>query len=238
MSIKNVFKKAAEMFVELPEDQMDYSTFKSTMDPGPVSTPHLAAPTPTPAPAPVAVQTLSVKQIVENTEGPNLDEISLTEEQAREGLAPGGIPNFEKVYSNASLPKSSFGAEQALDVMASLPADLPLNVKRSTVQATLTAMGKAMGVDTESVVADASRKMAALSAFEDSLNLQSKRFIATMTAEIDAHQAKIAELNAKMDESKKSLETALAKCHEENEKLDDVLEFFTLDIGASKNAPQ
>jgi hypothetical protein len=185
----------------------------------------------------VAVQTVSVKEIVDKTDGPNLDEISLTEEQAREGLAPGGIPNFEKVYANASLPKSSFGAEQALDVMASLPHDLPLEVKRTTVQATLTAMGKAMGVDTESVVADASRKMAALSAFEDSLNLQSKRFIATMTAEIEAHQAKIAELSAKIDESKKSLETALAKCHEENEKLDDVLEFFTLDIGASKNAP-
>jgi hypothetical protein len=153
-------------------------------------------------------------------------------------LAPGGIPNFEKVYSNANLPKSAFGAEQALGVIASLPAELPLSVKRSTVQATLNLMGKAMGVDTESVVADASRKMAALGAFEDSLNLQSKRYLATMTAEIQAHEAKIAELNAKIDESTKSLQNALSLCSAENDKLDDVLEFFTLDIGASKNAPQ
>ena len=219
------------MFVELPEEQPDYSSLKSTIDLGPISTPK-------PAPTPAQPQTMSVKQIVENTAGPNLDEISLTEEQAREGLAPGGVPNFEKVYANASLPKSAFGAEQALDVIASLPADLPLNVKRSTVQATLTAMGKAMGVDTESVVADASRKMAALGAFEDSLNLQSKKYIATMTTEIQAHEAKIAELNAKIAESTKSLETALAMCAKENDKLDDVLEFFTLDIGTSKNAPQ
>ena len=235
MSVKNVFRKAAEMFVELPEEQPDYSSFKSTIDPGPVLTP---TPTPTPIPAPVQVQTVSVKQIVEKTDGPNLDEISLTDEQAREGLAPGGVPNFEKVYSNASLPISTFGAEQALEVISSLPSDLPLSVKRSTVQATLSAMGKAMGVDTESVVADASRKMAALSAFEDSLNMQSKRFNAAMTAEIQTHEAKIAELNAKIDESTKSLQNALSLCSAENDKLDDVLEFFTLDIGASKNAPQ
>ena len=223
------------MFIELPEEQPDYSSLKSTIDPGPISTPQ---PTPTPSPAPVQVQTMSVKQIVENTVGPNLDEISLTEEQAREGLAPGGIPNFPKVYANANLPVSTFGAEQALEVIDSLPADLPIAVKRSTVHATLSAMGKAMGVDTESVVADASRKMAALGAFEDSLNLQSKRFIETMTADIQGHQAKIAELEARIADSNKSLETAKGMCHVENEKLDDVLEFFTLDIGASKNAPQ
>ena len=136
------------------------------------------------------------------------------------------------------MPVSTFGAEQALDVIGSLPAELPISVKRTTVQATLTAMGKAMGVDTQSVVADASRKMAALSAFEDSLNMQSKRFIATMSADIQGHEAKIAELKSKIAESTKSLETALAKCAEENDKLDDVLEFFTLDIGASKNTPQ
>ena len=231
MSIKNVFKRAAEMFVELPEEQPDYSSFKATVNPDPISTPQ-------PAPTPVPTQTMSVKQIVENTVGPNLDEISLTEEQAQEGLAPGGIPNFEKVYSNANLPKSTFGAEQALEVISSLPADLPIALKRTTVHATLTTMGKAMGVDTESVVADASRKMAALGAFEDSLNLQSKRFIATMSADIEAHEAKIAELNARIDEANKSLANALSLCHAENEKLDDVLEFFTLDIGASKNAPQ
>ena len=231
-----------EMFVEMPEEQPDYSSLKSTIDPGPISTPKPAA-TPAPSPTPshgaaVQTQTMSVKQIVENSDGPNLDEISLTEEQAREGLAPGGVPNFEKVYANANLPTSTFGAEQALEVIASLPATLPLDVKRTTVQATLSAMGKAMGVDTNSVVADASRKMAALSAFEDSLNLQSRRYVATMTAEIEAHEAKIAELKAKIDESNKSLQNALSCCATETDRLDDVLEFFTLDIGASKNAPQ
>ncbi len=229
MSIKNVLRRATEMFVELPEEQPDYSSMKTTINPGPTSSV---------TPTPVHTQTMSVKQIVENTEGPNLDEISLTEEQAKEGLAPGGIPNFEKVYANASLPKATFGAEQALEVIASLPAELPLSVKRATVHATLAAMGKAMGVDTDSVIADASRKMAALGAFEDSLNLQSKKYIEAKAAEIQMHEAKIAELKGKIDSSSQSLKNALSLCAAENERLDDVLEFFTLDIGASKNAPQ
>lgn len=235
MSIKNVLRRSMEMFVELPEEQPDYSSLKSTINPGPGSTPKPVQPV---TPTPVHTQTMSVKQIVENTVGPNLDEISLTEEQAKEGLAPGGIPNFEKVYANASLPKASFGAEQALEVIASLPAELPIEVKRLTVQATLTTMGKAMGVDTASVVADASRKMAALGAFEDRLNMDSKNFLATLNAEIQAHQAKVAELNAKITEANKSLQNALALCAAENDKLDDVLEFFTADTGASKYAPK
>ena len=78
------------MFVELPEEQPDYSSFKATIDP-------VVTPQPAPAPTPVHTQTMSVKEIVENTTGPNLDEISLTDEQARDGLAPGGIPKFAKV---------------------------------------------------------------------------------------------------------------------------------------------
>ncbi|MEI7985974.1 MAG: hypothetical protein WCI55_10125 [Armatimonadota bacterium] len=237
MSIKSVLRRATELFVEMPEEQPDYSAFKASMNTPGSANPKPATPQSS-TPTPVHTQTMSVKQIVENTAGPNLDEISLTEEQAKEGLAPGGIPNFEKVYSNASLPKAAFGAEQALEVIVSLPPELPLAVKRATVQATLAAMGKAMGVDTDSVIADASRKMAALGAFEDSLNLQSKRYIESKASEIQTLEAKIAELKAKIDESTKSLQTALALCATENEKLDDVLEFFTLDIGASKNAPQ
>ena len=234
MSIKNVFKKAADLFVEFPEGQIDYATFAASQaKAASTSTPQPSTPAPSP--------TVSVKEIVERTEGPNLDEITMTEEQAREVMAPGGVPDFEKVYAKASLPKAGFGAEQAIEVMHSLPAELPLQVKRATVQATLTAMGKAMGqsasVNTESVVADASRKMAALSAYEDSLSLQSKKHVATMEAEILSYQEKIASLNTQITKTQELLATALSHCAAENEKLDDVLEFFTLDIGSSKNAP-
>ena len=238
MSIKNVFKKAAGLFVEIPEDGQDFSDFAATLNPAPVAP---VTPRPNPTPTPVVVPKISVNEIVQRTSGPNLDEINLTEEQAQEALAPGGVPDFEKVYAKASLPKVGFGAEQAIEVIASLPADLPIQVKRSTVQATLTAMGKAMNqsasVNIESVVADASRKIAALQAFEGTLNLQSNKHIATMQADIQAHQEKIALLNAEIAKTQESLTKALSLCEAESGKLDDVLEFFTLDEGTSKNAP-
>lgn len=228
MSIKNVLKKTAELFVELPDEQPDISSLSQT--PLPASS----------KPVSGSVTAVSVKQIVERTPGPNLDEITLTDAQAQEAMAPGGMPDFEKVYAKASLPKASFGAEQAIEVISSLPAELPLQVKRATVQATLSAMGKAMNqsesVNTESVVADTSRKMAALSAYEDSLNLQSKKHIAAMQLEIKSYEDRITALNGQIAKTEQLLATAIEQCRKENEKLDEVLEFFTLDIGASKNA--
>ncbi|MBI1335320.1 MAG: hypothetical protein GC165_20855 [Armatimonadetes bacterium] len=233
MSIKSALKKAGELFVEFPDQQPDFSAM-TTPAVVPVK-PAVAAPSPAQSPA------VSVKEIVERTTGPNLDEITLTEEQTQDVLAPGGMPDFDKVYAKANLPKAGFGAEQAMEVIASLPADLPLNVKRTTVQATLSAMGKAMNqsanVNTESVVADASRKLAALSAYEDTLNLQAKRHIANMQAEIKTFEDKIANLNGQIASTQQMLTLALSQCTAEGDKLDDVLEFFTLDIGASKNTP-
>ncbi len=238
MSLRNVLKKASGLFVEFDDDdQPDLSSLTSTPM-TPTSTP---MPTPTPMPAPTPAPKVTVKEIVERTEGPNLDQISVPAETTQTSLAPGGVPNFDKVYSDAKLPKVAFGAEEALEVISSLPADLPLPVKRSTVQASLSAMGKAMNqaasVNTENIVADASRKLAALSAFEDSLNLQTKKHIANLQAEIQDYEAKISALNAQIAATTASLENALTISKAEGDKLDDVLEFFTLDIGASKNAP-
>lgn len=231
MSIKNVFKKATELFVEFPEDQPDLSMMSST-------------PTPTPAPVapvtPAPMPKVSVKEIVERAEGPNLDEITVSPEASQESLAPGGVPNFAKVYSDAKLPKVAFGAEEAMEVISSLPAELPLAVKRTTVQASLSAMGKAMGqaasVNTEAIIADASRKLAALSAFEDLINMQTRKHVTNLEAEIKLYEEKIATLKAQIASTQQSLTNAVALTTSESEKLDDVLEFFTLDIGSSKNA--
>jgi hypothetical protein len=214
MSLKNALKKAASLLVEFPEEEV-------------TSTPIEEAPIPV---------TKTVEQIVEATPGPNLDQVKIPEEKVAAAMAPGGTVNFANVYSNAGLTPSTFGAEQALEVMASLPAELPLAVKRTTVQATLTAMGKAMGVNTESVVADASRKLAALSAYEDMLSHQTQNYVAKLAIEIQTHEERIAALKADIDKTNQLLTSAITACDKEGERLDDVLEFFTLDTGASKHA--
>jgi hypothetical protein len=210
MSIKNTFRKVAELLVELPPEQIE-------------SVPEVAP-------------TRSVKEIVESSEGPNLSEITAPEEKVQSAVDNNGVVNFVTVYQSAGLPISPFTAEQALDVIASLPSNLPIEIRRATVQATLTAMGKALGVNTETVVADASRKLAALSAYEDALSLKSGKYVGGLQLEIESHQRRIDELNNEIAATHNLLKNAVESCTKEADRLDDVLEFFTLDVGVSRNA--
>ncbi len=214
MSIRNVLNKAAGLFVEIPEGQeVDTS---ATMPVTPSK---------------------SVEQIVKEAPGPNLNEIKVPETATSEAvMAPGGVVQFQAVYDGAGLPKSDFGAEQALEVINSLPGDLPLAVKRTTVHATISAMGKAMGVNTESVVADASRKLAALSSYEDTVNHRTNTYIGKLQDQIKDLESQIAAINKDIADTQQMHAKAISSCQAEADRLDDVVEFFTLDTGASKLA--
>ncbi|HLP00097.1 MAG TPA: hypothetical protein VK171_15990 [Fimbriimonas sp.] len=223
MSIRNMLRKAAELVVELPEaPASDLSD--------PIADTYVAPETP------VRTATKSVAQIAMETPGPSLDQVAIKAEKEEAPLAPGGVVDFAAVYSRAGLTPVPFSAEQALEVISSLPADLPLAVKRSTVQATLSAMGKAMGVDTASVLADAGRKLAALSAYEDNLNHQAEQYVGTLDAQIADLEKQIANHKLAIERAKQLLATAVEKCGAEANRLDDVLEFFTLDQSPSSNA--
>lgn len=222
MSIKKILRKAAELVVEMPAEPMISPETPSTT-------------------APIHA-TKSVEQIIRETPGPNLDEVKITGEPAdaltpsAAAVAPGGNVEFSSVYDRAGLTPAAFSAEQAFDVINSLPAELPLAVRRSTVQATLLAMGKAMGVNTESVIADAGRKVAALAAYEDILTHQAEQYIGGLATQISELQQQIAVHEAEIKKTQEMLASAIGRCEAESERLDDVLEFFTLDEGASRNA--
>ncbi|MEI7576909.1 MAG: hypothetical protein WCK51_08450 [Armatimonadota bacterium] len=213
MSIRNVLNKAAGLFVEMPESKGIDTSTKMAVAP-----------------------TKTVEQIVADAPGPNLNEIKVPETTTTPVMAPGGVVQFQAVYDSAGLPKADFGAEQALEVINSLPAELPLNVKRTTVQATLGAMGKAMGVNTESVVADASRKLAALSAYEDMMNHKTNTYVGKLEAQIKDLETQIAGIKSEIADTQAMLGKAVGACQTEADRLDDVVEFFTLDTGASKLA--
>lgn len=219
MSIKNLLRKAANLVVELPEQE-----------PEPMS---MDLPELTPPPA----KPKTIEQIVKESPGPNLDEIKV-DPPANPGVtAPGGKVDFGDIYTRAGLPPSPFSAEQALEVMSSLPQELPLEVRRKTVQATLGAMGKAMGVNTESVVADASRKLAAIAAYGEALEHQVRQFVSSSETKITDLQRQIEMEKASVADVEAKLAEALGTCEKESDRLDDVLEFFTLDIAPSKHAP-
>ena len=218
MDIAEKLRKAAGLFVEMPADK---AADRTTYD--------LEAEPPT-APS------RTVEQIVREAEGPNLDEIRVSHEAAPALVTSGGKADFTAIYAQAGLPTVPFTAEQMRDMLNSLPAELPLPMRRQTMKVTLDAMGKTVGATADGIVADASRKMAALAAYAGSLSQQTKAQTAQAEQEIAALEAQIEEKRKAIERDQATLTEAVQRCNAESDHLDDVLEFFSLDVPPSKNA--
>ncbi len=188
-------------------------------------------------------QPKSIEQIVREAKGPNLDEVKVDPAQiSANASAPGGILSGDKIdfaaiYRAANLPTTAFGAEQMLETLSSLPVELPLETRRATVRAMLGTLGKATGATPETVVADASRKIAALASFEAFMAKKAAESVAQSEKEIGELEKQIDAKRQSIQKSKGELSKVSSGCEAESDKLDDVLEFFTLDVGASKLAP-
>ena len=228
MHIGDTLKKAAGLFVEIPADSPGTLDFSSTR-PDP-----LADPIPATAPRPVVK---TVEDVVRDQPGPNLDEIKPAADPAQPVIDATGSVNFGEIYRLANLPATPLTAEQVLEVLNSLPAELPLASKRATVKVTIDAMSKTVSCSPESIVADASRKLAALAAYSKSYADQAEQFSSLSQAEIEKLQAQIEARKAAIEDAKKRQDQMAASCTAESNRLDDVLEFFTLDVGASRHAP-
>lgn len=258
MSLSNMMRKAAGLLVEMPPESAETFDHRAAAPLGEGDLPDLDLPaearlssslasslSASPASSRTgAMQPKSIEQIVREAKGPNLDEVKVDATQLAESIAaPGGILSgdtldFAAIYRAAKLVETAFGAEQMLETLGSLPAELPLETRRATVRAMLSTLGKSTGATPESVVADASRKLAALESFEN--------FMAKKTADSVAQsEREIGELEKQIDAKRQLIQKAKGEllkvskgCEIESGKLDDVLEFFSLDVGASKYAPQ
>lgn len=194
------------------------------------------APSPAPKKPVTAPATRTVEQIVRDTPGPNLDEIKPTATSSTPVIDEAGAVNFSSIYALAALPSSPFSAEQVLELLATLPASLPIEAKRATVNVTVNAMAKATGVTSDAIVADASRKLAALTAYAKSYADQATQFITRADAEITALEAEIEQKKRAIDDAKAKQTKMVQACTAESDRLDDVLEFFSLDVHPSKYA--
>jgi hypothetical protein len=180
--------------------------------------------------------TKTVEQIVRDTQGPDLEQISVAASGPPPVTADGAL-DFLKIYEAAKLPAASFTAEQMLDMLNSLPNELPLDTKRQTVRVTMSSIGKTVGATPETVVADASRKLAALHAYVEDLSKQTTDFASTTESEIAALQAQIEEKRQAIQSAKLKLGEVQRACDLESDRLDDILEFFSLDVAPSRYAP-
>jgi hypothetical protein len=177
--------------------------------------------------------------------GPNMDSVSVSLPPAPENkpvdefVMPkkrdDGTWDFSPIYVHSNLQPPAFTAEQARDIIASLPDSLPLEIRRETVSKTIGAIGKTLGITPDVIASDAALKIVAVEDFRSKVN---KRF---GEYEVKAQQA-IAEFEKKIAETKASIAAAQSRsaevmgaCDAEIDKLDDVTEFFTLDTGSSKH---
>jgi hypothetical protein len=236
MSVRDVLRKAAGLLVELPPEPENTGAGaeKFTGGAGGSSVDRLLddlereAERRTPA--------KSVEQILKETHGPSFPEIQVPP-GAISAPDPGAAPDFPKIYAAAGLPEASFGAESMLELLASLPAELPLEVRRQTVKASLNALGKSVGASAENLVADASRKLGALGAYVESLEHQTQERNTAAEQEITALRQRIAALQAEMTQRGEQLTAATRACEREADRLDDILEFFSMDVPPSRFAP-
>jgi len=244
MNIHGVLRKAAGLLVELPPEEQQETHKASVVSleggggGGRSATDDIwaeleAEVSKTSPPPP----TKSVEQIVRDAPGPNLDQIQVPADTPPPTASPDGKMDFTTIYQRAGLAPSPFTAEQTIDMIASLPAELPLETRRQTVRVTINAMGKAIGATPETVVADASTKLAALSAYAESVGRQTGDMFKNAQEDIAALQAQIAEKQNAMREAQQLHGQVMAMCQAEAHRLEEVLEFFTLDVPPSKLAP-
>jgi hypothetical protein len=257
MSLKDTLKKAASLIVEFDEEApaparsntqqvelrsggaappaSDMDELDARLAAGRKAVEDLAAGRAPAAPGSPPPPTKTVEQIVRDTDGPNLDQISVA---SAPPPAPDGSINFQSIYQAANLPPAPFSAEQMLEMLASLPAELPLEMRRQTVKATLASLGKAIGASPETIVADTSRKLAALSAYVDDVTKKTGDFAAAANLEIAALEKQIQEKRQAIGTIQGRHAQVVQACTREADRLDDILEFLSLDVAPSKLAPE
>ena len=180
----------------------------------------------------------TVEQIVAASPGPNLDQVQVSQSAAASIVKQDGMLDYAAIYKQANLPSSTVTAEQVLDMLVSLPNELAVETKRQTLKILLGGLGKSLGATPETIVADASRKLAALSSFVDGLTAHTGEFVSGTQVEISSMEAKIAEKRRQVEEAQRRLKAATEQCHTEGDRLDDILEFFSLDVPPSSLAPK
>ncbi|MGI4789489.1 MAG: hypothetical protein ACRYFS_11640 [Janthinobacterium lividum] len=138
-----------------------------------------------------------------------------------------GLVDFEKLYGQAGVPTVPFTAEQALDMLHNMPSGVSEDTRQQIINVTLSALGKSVGGTPEAIVADATRKQAALQRFRQTRGDQ----LADLTSAAQAHladlQKEIAKSQAIIENAKRQYTMLSENCQSEEARLDTVVDFFS-----------
>src|SRR5438874_1445624 len=214
MGLRDLARKGMSLFVEIDEPA-----------------PHSGAPA-APAPraaAPAAesddeyvrkLRSKSVGELMKELDGPEPDQIHQAV-QAAPPAAPvmqGDQVDFGAIYRQAQIAPLQFGAEQMLEMIQSYPGEMPLPIKRQALDATLKHMGAAMHITREAIVADATRKITALAAFEEAAKRERDAVTAASQARVQELQAQIQAEQEKGAVAETRFRAMVQQCEAEGQK--------------------
>ena len=145
-----------------------------------------------------------------------------------------GLVSFDRLYAQAGVPVVPFTAEQALDMLHNMPPGVSEDSRQQIINITLAALGRSVGGTPEAIVADATRKEAALSAFRQTRG----DGLADLTTAAEAHiadlQREIAKSQDMITQAKHQYEALAQGCQDEEARLDTVVDFFSQTPAARK----
>lgn len=129
------------------------------------------------------------------------------------------------IYQDAGIPSVPMTAEQAFKTLAALPEGVPEGAQREVLKAA----GKPLGTTAEAVSQDATRKLAALSAFLDEITQDESTFTVAAEREIGELQKKIADQRAAIEATRARAGQIKDKCKTEADRLRTVLRVLGAD---------
>ncbi len=138
-----------------------------------------------------------------------------------------GMVSFDRLYAQAGVPVVPFTAEQALDMLRNMPPGVSDDSRQQIINVTLAALGRSVGGTPEAIVADATRKQAALQAFRRTRGDGLADLTTAAEARIADLQREIAQSQALIAQAKHQYEALSQSCESEEARLDTVVEFFS-----------
>ena len=138
-----------------------------------------------------------------------------------------GLVDFETLYTLAGVPAVPFTAEQALDMLQHMPSTVSEEARQQIINATLSARGKSVGGTPEAIVADATRKQAALQKFRQTRGDQLAELTSAAEAKVTELEREIAKSQAIVEAAKRQYAHLSENCQTEEAQLDKVVDFFS-----------
>jgi hypothetical protein len=139
--------------------------------------------------------------------------------------------DFSAIYRQAGILPAAFLAEQALEILDSLPKELSSDTKNRAARELLLTKSTMAGVPAEAVGEDARCKVEALTAAAEGLAEQVSDFSTNTESDIANLQEQIVEKRRAIEQAQTQEKQIAQKCRTEAERLKAVAQIFSSSTG-------